>query len=259
MNEQTSKERGKKEGRSPGYPAISVGAAIERAAILMEKGKRQFVPLPVIFTYWGYGTKSSMGMILLASLKKYGLIEDRGSLDAREARITDLAWKILVDDRPDSEERAFLIREAALNPAIHRKLWNDFSGQLPPDDHLKHTLLTKEGFTRRAVDDFIRQFRATIQFAKLEESDRLVGHEEDKTRDEKEYAMPPELDKRSTEQKFQPPLPIPPPVAGPSQEFNMALSEGKTAYLRIPHSLNRADWDKLSKLLDVLEPPDDKE
>lgn len=249
MNEEAKKDRGKKEGRSPGYPAVSMAAALERARTVMEKEKRHWVPLSTIFGHWGYGPKSSMGILLLAALKKYGLVEYKGSGDSREARITDLAWRILVDERPVSPERDGLIQEAALSPVIHQKLWNEYKGQLPSDENLKHRLVTEEGFTTGAVDDFVRQFRATISFAKLGDSDSLSGHDEDKSPSEEEIIMPETRPLESPKQQHVPGS----AQLGPDQEFKVKMSEGM-AYLRVPHILRREDWEKIQKLLEVIEP-----
>lgn len=256
MNEQATKERGRKEGRSPSYPAISLGAAIERAQIILDKEKRHYAPITAIFTHWGYGPKSSMGILLLAALKKYGLVEDRGAGDSREARITELAWKILTDDRPNSEERAALLREAALNPSIHQKLWRDYDGQLPSDENLKHRLVHEDKFTRGAVDDFVRQLRATIRYANLEESDTLLVSDEDKPPTEEDRKMPSTRDISQIHQTELPPPPIMETLGIPDQEFKLALSEGKSAYIKVPHTLGKADWIKINNLLKVLKPSD---
>lgn len=251
MNEQPSKEKGQKEGRSPGWPRISLGSALERAKILLEKGKRQYVPVSVVYGYWGYGDKSSMGNLILATLKKFGLIEDRGSLDSREAKISDLAWEILIDERQDSKERLALIREAALNPAIHRKLWNDFEGHLPADEHLRHILIKKEKFTRGAVDDFIRQFRATIEFAKLEESDNLLGHEEDKRVPEKEIPMPEQITVPQRERSHVPPASLVDPRTG---IISFPLSAKKWVRVELPYELSEKEWKRIIETLDVFKP-----
>jgi len=255
MNEQGSKERGKKEGRSPSYPAISLGTALERTRTIMEKEKRHYASLVTIFGHWGYGPKSSAGILLLAALKKYGLVEDKGSGDSREAKITDFAWRILVDDRPNSNERAALIREAALNPTIHQKLWRDYDGQLPSDENLKHRLRIEDGFTSGAVDDFIRQFRATIAFAKLEETDSLSAYEEDKLSTKEDQVMPPARDISQPDRTPSPP----PSLTGENpkmgeQRFEVGLSQGQITYFKAPPSMTPEDWEKIRALLNVLAP-----
>ena len=40
----------------------------------------------------------------------------------------------------------------------------------------------------------------------------------------------------------------------PAQEFKLALSGGQFAYIKVPHDLKQADWEKLEGLLKVLAP-----
>jgi len=255
MNGKPVRKIGKKEGRSPGYPSISLEVALGRAQILKDREPgRHFAHISTIFEYWGYGSKSSTGLLTLAALKKFGLIEDRGAKETREAKISDLAWRILEDNRPNSAERAALIQEAALRPPVHRKLWNDYKGQLPSDETLRYRLRTTEKFTLGAVDDFIREFRATIAFAKLEWSDSILGYEEDKPPAEEDYAMPSARDvSRPDQPASSPTLSVERPKTG-EQKFEVGLSDGQITYFRAPPSLKAEDWQKIRSLINVLAP-----
>lgn len=256
MNEQPQKERGKKEGRSPGYPAINLETALDRARLVMDKEKKHYAAQATLFGHWGYGPKSSMGMLVLAALKKYGLIEYKGAGDSREAKLTDLAWRILVDDRPISDERMALVREAALNPAIHQKLWHDYDGQLPSDENLRHRLLTVEGFTTGAVDDFIREFRETITFAKLEEPDSLLGHEEDKKSPESEGQMSPIPQNAARDERVMPPVTAssPPAQSTATGTIQFPLSAKKWVKLELPYQLSEEEWQRIINALAVFKP-----
>ncbi len=172
----------KKKDRSPSYPAIDLETALERARQLLSKEGRHYAPISAILQHWGYATKSSGGLLTTAALKKFGLLEDQGSGENRKARITDLAYRILIDDRPNSEQRAALIREAALTPPIHAELWQERGpdGSLPSDVTLRFTLRTERGFTETAASDLINEFRQTIAFAGLDQTDTMSGSVEDK-------------------------------------------------------------------------------
>jgi len=258
MTEQTDEKKKKKEGRSPSYPAVDLSTALVRAQAIKEKEGRHFANIPTIMTHWGYGAKSSQGFVVLAALKKFGLLEDRGTGGAREFRLTELAWNILIDTREVSVERESLIRKAALSPDIHRKLWEEYGADLPSSENLRFRLLSQERFTSGAVDDFIAEYKRTISFANLKESDSLNGHEEDKTAMQEERIMPGTQPISSLEAKTRNPVePQKSETTGAVHEFNMALSDGKTAYLRIPHSLKKGDWEQINKLLAVLEPADE--
>ena len=262
MENQEDTKRGKKEGRSPGYPAIDLETALERARQIKEEDQRHFAPIDAVMKHWGYTSRSGPVQTTWSALIKFGLLEVRGTGSERQGRITDLAWRILIDNREESPARLKAIQEAALNPVIHQKLWDRYEGNLPSDETFRIHLLRDYKFTEGAVKDFIGEFKRTIAFANIKKPDNLIGHEEDKPDFNEEQSMPAMPDIKP-EHASPPPPSSPrirePQVSGLVQEFNMALSDGKTAYLRIPHVLKRGDWEKIRKLLDVIEPADDED
>src|SRR5689334_2255157 len=92
-----------KKHRSPAYPFIPLQKAVERAATLYERNKRHSTPLAVAAGLWGYKEKSSGGLQTVSALKQFGLLLDEGSGDKRHVRLTELAFRILLDEVPDSE------------------------------------------------------------------------------------------------------------------------------------------------------------
>lgn len=62
---------------------------------------------------------------------------------------------------------ASAIKEAALMPAIHREIWEQYPGGLPSDPSIKHFLRNDREFTEAAATDLIQEFRKTISFAGL--------------------------------------------------------------------------------------------
>src|SRR5207244_2704806 len=97
---------------------------------------------------------SGAGGVVLAALKKYGLITDDGSGANRRARLTDTALTILLDDVGSSTRQA-VIREAALKPAIHQEVWSKYAGSLPSDQSLRMWLIRDKAFTPSGADEFI--------------------------------------------------------------------------------------------------------
>lgn len=172
MSEQTPETRRKPKGRSPSYPGIGLGDAIEKAAVLYQKEGRHAAPADVITTHWGYKPKTGPSLVAVAALKKFGLLEDEGGNGSRWARLTPLALSIVLDEA-DSPERQQHVREAALTPPIHAELWNESGGRLPSDQNLRRTLVLERGFTDSGAQQFIRQFKSTIAFAGLGEPDKM--------------------------------------------------------------------------------------
>jgi hypothetical protein len=161
----------KRRERSPSYPAIPLAAAVERARVLYRQEKSYPTPINTILEHWNYRHRSGSGLVTVAALLKFGLLEDEGSGPTRRARITELAQRIIRDNREDSPEREKLLKESALLPQIHRELWEKYHGSLPSDSNLAYTLKIEYGFTDLGATEFIKEFRATVSFARLGESD----------------------------------------------------------------------------------------
>ena len=160
-------EKRKKKGRSPSYPAISLKIAIEKASMLYQKEGRHATPTGTALSDIGYSATSGAGIVALAALKKFGLVEDEGSGKDRVVKLTDLALDIILCPDDDSSGKIQAIQHAALNPPVHSELWKEFDGSLPSPANLRHTLIRKRNFTDIGANEFIRQLQETIDFAKL--------------------------------------------------------------------------------------------
>jgi hypothetical protein len=165
--------------RSPNYPLIDLGEAIEYARKCWEKFKRSAVPVSSVTTQaWGLSVKSSGGRMTVSALVKFGLLEESGRGAGRTVRVSELAQHILIDQRPESEERAALIRQAALTPRVHRELWDKWGASLPPDHDVRFYLMKELKFTTTGADDFANEYKATLAFAKMAGSDTRKGVQE---------------------------------------------------------------------------------
>jgi hypothetical protein len=163
----------KKVDRSPRYPAIPLAKAIERAReFYKQEGKHSAKP-EVAVTHWKYTPKSSGGKLTLAALRSFGLLENA----ADGVKLSDRGLRIILDEREPSPERTAFIKEAALSPKIHKKLWDRFKADLPSQASLKHTLLMEFEFAAGAIDDFIGEYRSTLAFAGLNDS-AIMGEPE---------------------------------------------------------------------------------
>lgn len=191
MTTQESVIQKKVKQRSPSYPGIDLEAAVARVRELWDKEKMNSTARDVILGHWGYNNGSGLGLVVLAALLKYGLLADEGSGEKRKARLTDLARLIILDDRPNSPERDAAIREAALNPTIHKEFWDEFKRLLPSDENLRYELRVSRHFTDSAAASFIKEIRSTWAYAKLAEYDSMSGEGQDKTPSEGEVEMIP--------------------------------------------------------------------
>ena len=240
-------KRTRKVRRSPSYPAIDLEIALQRTRVLFEKEGRHPAPIAAVVQHWGYGPKSSSGLVAVAALKKFGLVDESGSGPTRALSLSALALRILLDERPDSPERASAIREAALSPAIHSELWQKYQGSVPSDATLRHFLRLEKNFTESAVAEFIAEFRRTIEFSRLAES----GVSSDFAPD----AVP-----RKSDSEIGLPMVAQLPVHGsvmPKQAmrvFYLPLLDGGTATLQVPSLLSEEAWRHMIAVLDAMKP-----
>lgn len=144
MSNETAGKKAKE--RSPNFPFISLANALERARQFMAEEKRGSAPFTVAAGHWGYSSTSSGAMQTAAALKSYGLISDEGSGPQRKVRLTDLALRILLDDRPNSIEREQYKRQAALSPTVAVEIYQKWPDSLPSEANLRHYLILERGF-----------------------------------------------------------------------------------------------------------------
>jgi hypothetical protein len=167
-----------KRERSPSFPFIPLAKAIQHCREFATMYKRNEVRVGTASIAWDFKEMSSQTLRTVAALKAFGLLEDTGVGMDRKVRLTDLAWRILEDDRPGRREEA--IREAALRPAAIATHWDLWGAQRPPDAACMSQLKLDEGFTPEAAQTFLIVYDETIGLAKLAESDKLttVSHDE---------------------------------------------------------------------------------
>src|SRR5207247_7259978 len=126
----------------------------------------------IVLQHWGYAPKSGGGAVALAALKAFGFIETGGTGEARTAKVSRLAEKILHAEDPLVRQQA--LQTAALLPPIHKELWERYGPQLPSDQSLDSYLRHERGFTPGGSRDVIAEYKRTISYAGLTERDATV-------------------------------------------------------------------------------------
>lgn len=250
MAEDTQVERKRKKVRSPSYPGINLERAIERAEAVYAKEERHPAPIDALLAHWGYSPRSGPGLVTIAALKKFGLLVDQGAGARREARLTDLALRIILDKREGSLDRKRAIQEAALRPGIHHELWEEYGGTLPSDTNLEYKLTVQRGFTAAAAKEFLRELRDTIEFAKLEESGTISPDDGDKWPQEQETAMTPPPGGGTATPTAPSPTPMQKPVPGTRQDV-FSLDEGQVI-LQWPEHLSSASIEDFESWLELV-------
>ena len=235
-----------KRTRSPAYPSINLETAIKRAGALHDQDKMNAVPLKIAVKRWGFKEKSSGGLVTTAALKSFGLIKDSGSGDDRRIQITEEARRILLDQRQESSERDETIKQAALKPKIHQFLWRKWGADLPPNDTFSHELIFELSFNENSVKDFIKEYRDTISFAKLTNSDTLSSNGEDKNE------ITDQLLNEDLFNNLFPPPPSKPLQAKPGMNNDtITLKEGQVV-LQWPSKMSEESYEDYKEWLDLM-------
>lgn len=223
----------KRKVRSPSFPFIDLREAAARARALYEAERRNLVRPEVAAAHWGYSAKSSGAMQTIAALRSYGMLEGEGML-----RLTDRAVHILLGagggdgDGGGSPEQAGLLREAALAPPVHARLWERYAADLPSDKSLASFLVLELGFNQGSVDLCLRNYRETIAFAGLTTPKGAAAD----------------------------PLPSPTPVAVPTPETPAAAADltlrfpllhGNQVELRVLRKIPPREAEQLRRLFDL--------
>lgn len=148
--------------RSPNYPSANLQEAIQWAKMIYEKERRAGAPRDIVLKHMGYNSPNGAALRALATLKKFGLTEER---DER-IFISPIGLDILV--YPNSDERhKKALKESALKPNIYRDVLDRYRGEFPSDETVKAELVREYGFNESVVDSFLLDFYETLRYAEL--------------------------------------------------------------------------------------------
>lgn len=161
--------------RSPNYPVISLRKAVERAKELNEKYKRTNVPVAIAQERWGYKSGSSSGNQCVAALKSFGLLEVEGTADGRKVRVSDSAYRIIME----SKDAISLLQNSMRGPAIYAELLEKYGGEgVPESEIIRHYLLLDRAdgtFNEDVVDTVIANFVESLEYAGLVKDDIKIS------------------------------------------------------------------------------------
>lgn len=240
-------------GRSPNYPGIDLRQAIERARVLYEQERKNETPASMVLRHWGYMPKSGGGLVVLAALKKFGLLIDQGEGEQRTVKLTPEALDIIEDPRENSPDRDQLIRAAALLPPIHKELWEKYEGEFPSDTTFKWQLMKEKAFTDGGAEEFISQFKRTIAFANLTNDGTLPSTDGDTPFSEEDDPL---MKATPAILELDPKRPAAPHQRSSQTVIPLAITHdpGNWARLAAHFPLDEEEWDMMMELLKTMKP-----
>ncbi len=196
--------------RSPSYPAIPLGQAIERLITFEAYFKRHPAPVNKVGLAWGVTAKGSQADQIMAALKSFGLIEYQGSSENRQAVLSDDGRTYLRAQQETIKRE--VLKRAALKPKSIAMMWDLWGDDRPPDPVCLDALRLRHGFSDRGAPLFLKVYDATIDYAGLSGSDKITLESESETDGE----MVESSDKSAA----------PPPVTSP-QKSKEGIMEGE--------------------------------
>jgi hypothetical protein len=176
-----SSKQSSSSGRGPSYPFINLQEAILRISkFYAEEGKAP-APMASAVKHWGYSEKSSGGRQTVSTLLQYGLLREEGSGEQRRVSVSKLALDIMLHEQGSPEWLAAM-RTAGRSPKLFAELLAKYdSTGLPSDSTLKHYLVAERDISPSSVDAVIRNLRSTIEFARLNSSEKVESDVSTKT------------------------------------------------------------------------------
>jgi hypothetical protein len=170
---ESTEPEGNRKPRGPAVPTVDLRKALELMRKIWDKEKRNAAPVPAILTHWGYRPKSSGGFLAIASLKRYGLLDEQGSNERRTLKLSAFALNLLKNETLNPAEYQKLLKQAALMPTFHREMWKKYGVEMPSDQTVGSHLVFERGFAPETATAFIKQYKDTISLAKLTENDTV--------------------------------------------------------------------------------------
>jgi hypothetical protein len=231
--------------RSPAYPYLDLQESVDKLELFYKAESLHHTPVNVAATDIGYKDGSNRGWRALASLTSFGLLDEEGSKENRHVFLSDLGKEIIHFGDKESADAKKAIREAALKPTIYTDLWTLWlkDGQsLPSEEAMKRYLIKEKAFNPQSVDDFIKGFKNTLNYAGLIKDGKITSSDgASGTRDQNNTP----LRQRNTGERMNNPN---------LQDNTIPLIGGSTAILTIPRPLSKKNFDLIKSWLTLMEP-----
>jgi hypothetical protein len=167
---ETNEAAAQQRDRSPAFPVVALETALQRLAEFEAHFKRIPARPEKVGDAWNIKTKAYADRIA-AALRYFGLIEYQGAGKDRSVVISEEGRKYLRTQQEDKKQE--LVKTAALRPKQIATFWNDWGVNRGADAACLDSLMDK-GFSEAGARDFLKVYDATITYAGLSSSDKMV-------------------------------------------------------------------------------------
>jgi hypothetical protein len=154
-------------------------------------------------------------------------------------------------ENPDPGAREEALQRAALTPSIHRELWEKYGNAPPSDANLKWILTRERGFTETGAAEFIRVYKDTVAFAKLDSSvaapsasagEATLDHEDGDD-------LGPEIDGSPRQSQLKPRV-----TASGTTPYLIPIFNGRSVVVEGQFPLSEEDWEQFMTVLAAMKP-----
>ncbi|MBI2889559.1 MAG: hypothetical protein HYY13_02125, partial [Nitrospirae bacterium] len=149
--------------RSPNYPAVGLGKAVEDVRSWWAQEKRSPVAAEVGVKAWGYKMLSGPARTRISALKKYGFLEETPN----GFKLSDRGVAVSIH-KPEERDYQDAIRAAAMEPDLFRELLDTHADA--SEQAITNHLIMKRGFVPLGAKQAAKAFKDTIAVAKLQDS-----------------------------------------------------------------------------------------
>jgi hypothetical protein len=229
--------------RSPAFPVVALDTAVQRLAEFEAHFKRSAARSEKVGDAWKITTKAYADRIA-AALRYFGLLEYQGTGKERSVVVSEEGRNYLRAQQEATKQA--IIKRAALRPKQIATFWNLWGKDRPADAACIDELVQQHGFSVAGARDFLKVYDATINYAKLSDSDKSPLEEADSEEESERSGMTPQV--------HTPPKPgetPPPPIKLGHQHAAFPLPEGAVS-LSFPAEMSVASAQMMASFVNLL-------
>ncbi len=234
--------------KSPNYPGIDLGTAIELAILLYDSvGKGEFTPMDAAKA-WNHKSPSGPVRSRIGTLRQYGLIEGKRGRNAENPKLARRALTFVLREK-DSREYQDAVREAALTPPLFRELHNSHPNAA--DGVVQEFLIVDKNFTADGAQRFITAYKKTLKLAKFDKFDLQsdLDHVESPNSFEKKGLVSRDHEQGTVN-------PVSPSTPEGSIAIPVPLDAARMATITVPIDMQDSDWMRIDRILKAYKPPE---
>ena len=227
--------------RSPNYPGIDLGEAIESSQAVYQRVQRGEFTLEDAAKAWGYTSASGPVRVKLAALRQYGLIEGKKGGNPRLSR---QALTFILRNRA-SREYIDALKQAALAPPLIGEVHRLKGGA--SDAVIREYLIMDRNFTDDGAQKFVDVYKATMRLVNLDDDSIISGLEQDEIEEDGNMLPPPP-----------PPSPSLSPPEG-TITIPVPMGRNRMATVNLPTNMTIQEWTRFDRILMGYRPDEETE